>query len=386
MAIVTRYFSTSSAGAGDGTSWADRAALFSAGNWSSVITGFAFNGSDSLECLIGPGSYTCSQSLASGLFTNAPSIANPLIMAGCNSSGVLLAIPDPDWASCQPAFDDSTLPVIATTTNIATNNLANSYCYLLKFTASGRNGAVMTAGNAFAWCVIANSTANTSATAITTSTTRLLNCVLTCSGSSYDTIASFNASLPVTNCRLEGVTGSSGNRRGMTFTGNSVNMEACTIVNCGGEGVVSTSTGTGQSIRIFRSVIANNGSTGLKSNSTASQTDNYETHGCMVTGNGAWGIDGNSAAARWWLQGNRLRDNTSGNITGLGNYPTDLNNYTTDSDDSSEYVSAGANGDFRIKNTAAIWGMGFGVADEPASAGGGGLNRATLPSGLGSLG
>ncbi len=87
MATVTRYFSTAGAGTADGTSWANRAALFSGGAWSTVITGFNFTGSDSLECRIGPGSYTITASLASGLFANAPTVSNPLILQGCDSSG-----------------------------------------------------------------------------------------------------------------------------------------------------------------------------------------------------------------------------------------------------------------------------------------------------------
>ena len=70
MAIVTRYFSTASAGAGDGTTWANRAILFTGGAWSTVITGFAFNGSDSMVARIGPGTYTVTVGMASGLFAN----------------------------------------------------------------------------------------------------------------------------------------------------------------------------------------------------------------------------------------------------------------------------------------------------------------------------
>ena len=42
MSLITRYFSTAS-GAGDGTTWADRAALFAAGAWSSVINEWGVN-------------------------------------------------------------------------------------------------------------------------------------------------------------------------------------------------------------------------------------------------------------------------------------------------------------------------------------------------------
>src|SRR5690606_38306544 len=123
--------------AGDetGSSWANRATLFSEGNWSTVITGFDFSGSDSLKCLIGPGTYTCSQALASGLFANAPTAANPLILHGCDGSGVALTPSNPGWVSAQPVDWDSGLPLIATSTNTTVSNLANSVLRLLKITA-----------------------------------------------------------------------------------------------------------------------------------------------------------------------------------------------------------------------------------------------------------
>jgi hypothetical protein len=73
------------------------------------------------------------------------------------------------------------------------------------------------------------------------------------------------------------------------------------------------------------------------------------------------------------VQGNRFRDNPNGNIVGLGNGPTDLDSYTTDSDDATEYVDA-ASGDFRIKLGAATWGKGYGAGDQP--------RRGTLLRGL----
>lgn len=369
MAIVTRYFSTTGAGAADGTTWADRAALFSAGNWSTVITGFSFAGSDSLVCRIeGALSYTCSQQLASGLFANPPTVANPLVLVGCDSSGNILTVPDASWKSCQPDWDASTLPTIATTSNVATVAQANAFLYLLKFTASGRNGSVVSSVTSLNWCHVVNSTANTAAVAVSASPH---NCVLKCTGSSYDAVVSAIALM--VNCRIEGVTGASGDRRGLEGSTGSIDHELinCTIVNNGGAGIYSPSTNTSGTLSLRNCVIANNGSSGIVGNATASQTDFHTVRHCIITGNGAYGIDSVTEAAKIFAYDNRLRDNTSGNFGGFTNYPTDLNNYTTDAADADDYVDA-AGGDFRIKNTAAIWGMGFGVSDEPAAGGGGG--------------
>lgn len=365
-AIVTRYFSTAAAGDETGSSWANRAVLFTGGAWSTVITGFDFSGSDSLKCLIGPGTHTVSVTMASGLFTNPPTAANPLIFHGCDSSGNQLAPPNPDWNSCEPAWDASGLPVIATTTNIGTTSLVTAIWRLLKFTASGRNGSIMSAAATVDWIVADNSTANTAATTFTSSGAPVSNSVLKATGSSYSTIV--QTSVALWNVRIEGVTGSSGNRRGVEGS-SGTRLTHCTIVNCGGYGFVSTSVSTSQVESLYRCIVANNGG-GVLFASTAAQTGTQEVEGCMITGNGLYGIDAQSEA-RVFAAKNRLRDNASDNFNALDNHPLDLDNYTTDSDDASEYVSTGADGDFTIKNTATIWGMGFGVSNQAAAGGGG---------------
>ncbi len=372
MALVTRYFSTSSAGAADGTTWSDRAALFTTGNWSSVITGFAFNASDALECRIGPGSYTCSQTLASGLFSNPPTATNFLLMVGSDSSGNRLAIPSPSWVSAQAAFDDSTLPVIATTTNSATLNLAFTSFVLLKCTASGRNGAMVSAGQSFEWCVMTNSTANSAANAMTvTSGQSVTNCVASCTGSAYASVVSISSGSPMSNVRVVGNAGSSGNRDGIIFvgTGTRTILSRITCLSNGGRGFAYTGSTASVSLSILSSVFAGNAGDQILFPNTASQTSITEVMNCMITGGSAYGINPGGTNTNLLVTQCRLRDNTSNNFNTFGNYPTDLNNYTTDSDDATEYVNT-ATGDYRIKNTATIWGQGYGVADEAASGGG----------------
>lgn len=368
MALVDAYFSTTSAGTGDGSSWANRAALFSAGNWSTVITGFDFT-SNSLRARVGPGNYTCAQSLASGIFTVAgPSVATPIILHGCDSSGNLLSPADPDWVSAQP-MDDSAFPVIATSTNIRTINSAFCLLRAVKLTASGSNGPVIVACGAADWISVINSTANTSAAGIS-AFTKLTNSMVSMTSSSYAyAIQALNNEV-AKNIRLVGVTGSSGNRRGVEYVGTTSisDLLEMTIIGFGGDAVFSTSTNIAQRFNLLRSVIANCSGNGVKPASTANQTQVHEIMGCMITGNGAYGIDAQSAA-RVLLAQSRLRNNTSGNLNGFGNYPTDLDINTSAGSDANEYVDS-ANGDYRIKNTSSLWGQGYGVADQPASGGG----------------
>ena len=145
-----------------------------------------------------------------------------------------------------------------------------------------------------------------------------------------------------------------------------------TILSNGGAGFASTSTNTGQRFNLSKCVIANNGGSGILLASTASQTSYCEIDACVITGNGGYGIDAQSGS-RTIVTNCRLRDNTSGNFNGFGNYPTDLDNYVTDSDDATDYADA-ASYDFRTaKENATLWGKGYGM-DEPNSASSGGAS------------
>jgi len=99
--------------------------------------------------------------------------------------------------------------------------------------------------------------------------------------------------------------------------------------------------------------------------STASQTQVQRIIGNVLVNGGAYGLNAQSAA-RVYVFNNRLRDNTSGSFNGTLNHDVSQN-YTTDTDDTDDFVDF-SGGDFRIKNTATIWGKGYGVSDEPAAA------------------
>lgn len=380
MGLVVRYFSTSSAGAADGTTWADRAALFSAGNWSSVITGFSFAGSDSLRCRIGPGTYTCSQALASGLFANPPSTSagNLLFLEAAEDGGTLWSPPTPAWSAARPMWSVTGMPVIDTSTNIATVNLAGCALRGIHFNASGRtSGGVVDGYGSMSWCQITNSAGNTSAVGVnTTNAAAMTNCVVRMTGSAFRAAVRFTSSQLANNVRLEGnASASSGNRRGLELNPGEASTGCFRVLANGfvGGGIVSTSTNAGNSIKVVRSVLANNGGSGIVGNSTASQTRVGEIVRSMITGNGAYGVDASSS--RLLVKLCRLRDNTSGNFNGLGQFPTDWGNETASGSDAAEYVDASnadiTQRDFRIKSTSSYWGLDFGIEDQAASTAGG---------------
>lgn len=366
MAVIVRYFSTAAAGAGDGTTWADRAALFSGGAWSTVITGFTFSGGNGLHCLVGPGNYAITASLASGLFAAAPSVANNLFFEGCDSSGVALTPPDPDWHSCQPEWDASGLPSLNTTTNIATSTLANCHWRLIKFTASGRQGGMISAGNTINWCAAEDMT-NNATTYFCNGVAWVANTWVRMMGTSYICGVRITNDEAVVNTRVRGnLSATSGDRNGFenTATADAAVFDRVTAVDHLGWGIDSGNGSTAVRLNAHRSVFANC-AIGIRLAPDLSQTQVNHITGCMITGCSGYGIETNSQA-RLFMADNRLRDNAGGNFNTLLNYPTTFNNYTTDSDDATEYVDA-ASGDYRIKKTAAIWGKGYGVADEPAS-------------------
>lgn len=366
MAIVTRYFSTSGAGAADGTTWADRAALFSAGNWSTVITGFDFSGSDSLECRIEGGlTYTCSQSFASAIFTNAPTRANPVFMRGCDSSGNLIEPSDAGWVSAEPEFSIATFPTITSSSAIRFSTVAEGFWRCIKFEMTGSPANTCFSGGTYDWVTLTITSSNASNSGFGFCEL-LTNSQIKITGNAF--ASGVLSPTKMDNVRIDGTAAtSSGTRIGVNTASTGYNISRVTIVGCAGGGTFAATGATTRSSYYCGCTIVNSGAYGIICNSTASQTVAHTITNCYIANSGTYGIDANGS--RTIAAGNRLRDNTSGNLTGFGNYPTD-SNYTTDSDDATEFVDAGA-GDYRIKNTAsAVWGKGYGAGDQPASGGG----------------
>jgi len=368
MAVVIRYFSTVGNGAADGTSWADRAALFASGNWSTVITGFNFSGSDSLVGRIeGALNYTCSQTLANGLFTNPPTVNNNLTLHGCDSSGNLVAIPDPTWVSSAPPFSHATLPTIETTTNIATVLQAHTLFRLIRVTASGRPGLMLTASQ-IDWCYIEQNTSNVASLVTSSPTT---NTVAILGGTTFDGFISSGLLPILNNVRIDGKAGTAGgNRYGINATTSGNVLNRVTVIGCVGGGVVCAGGSATRFSDLYRCLIVDCGTYGIKANATASQTV-YHTFVNNVIVNCVNGIDG-SSNGRLLLSNNRLRNNTTADHTNVANANTSFDTVTTGTN-ADEFVDAAA-GDYRIKLGSSIWGKGFGPGDQPASGGGGGGN------------
>ncbi len=368
MAIVERWFSTSSAGANDGTSWANRAQLVNGATWSTVITGFDFT-SDSLICWVGPGTHSPTAAISTASFTNPPSRYNNIYFFACDSSGVELAVPDPTWVCNRPEWSATNMPIINTTTNITgiSFNMDICYCRLLKFTSSG-NTNIATVAGALDWCQVVNSTNNS--TTFCHNGNGAWNSFFTCTGAAYNAVIGTGGTLRSNNVRIVGVAGSSGNRRGIAGSSTSatvMEIHRFAVIGVGGDGVRynSSTTGTSVSFKCSRGLVYGVGGDGFSmEDTTTGPPSGSIIDGALVVGNTGAGINGQSSTR---AHNCRLRDNGGGNFSNMGNFP-ETTNYITDSDDATEFVNA-AGGDFRINNTATIWGKGYGPGADQAAAG-----------------
>ena len=357
MAIITRYFGTTDEGAANATTWDDRVKLIDAGTWASEITGFDFAGANSLLCLIGPGTHTVTSTLP----TVAPTDANPLIFHGCDSSGIPLVPPEPDWVSAMSDWDDSSLPILLSSSNIFTTNVVMLH-RLMKITGSGvtANGVLQLAH--LDWCSIISSNSTSTAYALNSSGPLVSNCIIGQTGTAFKSVVLMVSAQEFYNCRLRAPNGSSGDRNGLDLGNNAGSRVCqCTVDGVSGKGLMSSG-GAGAWGIITKSSFVGCGGDGIELNPTASQTFQHQLTDILCTGNGEWGIDIQSSHC--FLSNIRTRDNVSSGITGNANYP--IHGHEEDSVlvDATEFVDH-ANGDYRIRSSAFTFGKKYGAGDGP---------------------
>lgn len=375
MAVVHRYFGVTSAGTGDGTSWANRAALLTSptGDWSSVIKSFDFSGSDSLVCWIGPGTYGDDTFFLDGLspgdFTNPPTQQNTLTLAACDSSGDPWEPPDPNWVSAQPCWDTSDMPEIRVG-NVGIFDSMFLWAYGLRIVASGLTVDTLKEGGHAEWVVIENNSSGTSLSMVAgNGWTSLKNCCLLMNGTAFEKFMDIATTQRyIDNVRMEATASpSGGNRYGVEKRGNTtLTLSRVTVVGCA-VAFRHSSNGTNSYLQLMRCMAINSSGDGVVNINNNSDCENSILAGCVVVGSGGYGL---RATVQEQIRaiGSRLRDNTSGNTTN-GNDPL-LGCEIGAGTDAAEFVDA-ANGDYRIKNTSTLWGRGIGAGDEPASGGGG---------------
>lgn len=377
MAIVVRYFSTTSAGAGDGTTWADRAAFISGGAYSTVLTGFNFGGSDAMEARLGPGNYTLPNDFSAARFTvAAPTARNPLYLFGANSDGTAIA-PNYSWNAAESDFDSTGLPNFITGSSFTLQLPSCRYRCVSLACPRGGDLFVASVGTCFENCIINNTASSTNAgCGPIIESMEFVNCQLECSGTAWNRIVTTSGTSPLQalrNCRIKGTsTASSGNRNGVLVAGNTTYIfgRNCTLLNIPGSGIIHTATAsTSTGLKVVNCTIYNCG-TAINIGSDASTSGQNIIDKCFIA-NCTTGITATTLAAI--VRSSRIRVSGTALTLPANSYESD--NDTSAGSDSAEFVNA-AGGDLRIKSSSIYWGKGIGAADEMTS---GGTARPTSP-------
>lgn len=367
MAIVTRYFSTSSAGTGDGTSWANRAAFIVSGTLNMIITNQDYSG-NSMVCYVQGGAYTTTGTWQTGLFAaTPPGIDGYLSIQGCDSSGNPLT-PDYGWDCADPDFDTSAFPVITFSGVSAYINALGILFKCVKLVNLNRSGPfINNCPLTLDYCCVDAQNSNTATVAVAcTSYTNIVNSIIKCSGTSFDGVVTagvFTSNLD--NVKIVGnSSASTGNRYGLRVsTGGIVIVQGLCIVNCPGYGLVNISTATGATIYAARFTIDNCG-VGI---GTLAATGGVSV--LLVANSYIANCTTGLHQVRGYTRTNnvRLRNTTNFNITPV--FPYDA--YVAAGSDADEYVNK-AGGNYRMKSGSTYFGKHIGVRDEVVSGGGGG--------------
>lgn len=379
MAIVVRYFSTTGAGAEDGTTWADRAAFFSGGAYSTIITAFDFSGSDSLEVRLGPGTYSAAVSVATAIFSvAAPRPSNPLTIHGCDTNGDRI-VPT-EWNCCQGSLPVTGYPVWELGANSI--NLANLILRCVSLTSSlAGSGFVLAAGAHYEYCKFENTANSSSANGISAAGSGIMHsCHVLCSGTAFNMVCSAEGAR-VSNCRLEGnASATSGVRAGNNVSsgGYPRMFSRNCLLNIPGNAFANIRAIADGSVPVVEQTIVNcatlantaaiNGPSFVSTN-TNTQQQHVTAQSCFIANCGV-GLNTQNVAAR--ILGNRIRCTTNYTVP---NNSIIAGNYEAAGTDADEFVDA-ANGDYRIKSTSIYWGKGIGAGDGPAS---GGTSRPLSP-------
>ncbi len=352
MALITRYFSTGSFGAGDGTTWADRMPLTTgSGIWSPTITTFNYTG-NGLMAVVESGVYCVNQTLAAGLFTGTPVSSSPLFFWGADATGGLLQPTSPGWTSDMPAFDYNQMPLITgSCSNFST--LLHTFWGLMRIRITGSVGGNMIGAGGFNWCVLEG--CSNGGGSITVSTSNVYNSIVGFSGTQYSALG---GAVNAFNTRFQGnPNATASNRNGLASLSTNF-IDHCTIVDGFGNAVVMTAAST-----LKNCVIARNSGNAVVTNAT---TTTANVLNCMITDNSGFGI---LMTGRAFVSNNRFRDNRNGDFQSSLSYPSaEINNGTgygnlIEGSVTDDYANPNG-GSFQIKFGNAIAHSGFGVSQQ----------------------
>jgi len=366
VALTTLYFGNTAAGAGDGSSYANRAKLWNAGNtgWSTLVTGHNF-GTNGMLALLAPETYTVPAALTSGIFTvSAPSVIRMLEFNPCGTDGSVWQ-PDLGWRSAQGNI--STTGMAEFNCNAGPFNLANTVIRGIRITYTSSASPLLNF-RILDWCCVDHSGNGTTAYGVSTGNSIISNCQINMTGTtSYGAGINSTSDTNVFNCRVIGNrTASSGNRVGVqsSLPGATIMcvVNDCTILN--NDIGIFINNATGSIMSVNNNTLYHNYA-GFYTAVSSSVAPGNITQNMIVGDNTALsnGIFFSNTTHIVVPLANRVRDFATLFGTGLAHTATTQINYTDAGTDADEFVDV-SSGDYRIKLTSDYWGKRIGAGDE----------------------
>jgi hypothetical protein len=334
VAITERYVNTTGGGAADGTSDANAWTLTQA--FANAVAGHRVN--------VKAGTYTRT---ASDALTGLGTTASPIIYRGYSSTIGDLEPYSRNAGGCGSLITTN-YPVIAYNATFGMTPATNTIFQDCVITGN-ISGAVVTMGTlgAMATCSVTNASTNAAAVAIAGNTGMICwNCDVALTGASGGSAAINNggAAGRVIDCFVTG-----GPNHGILIAGANAVIIGNFVYNCAGDGIKDTNNGTKT---YYGNTVQNCTSNGIEPSATSANCQMFVNN--HITDCGAWGINSSGGTSNLFLAHNRTRDNTSGAVTGGGDWAggTTYSHVTTDNGSStSDYMSPSTQ-DYRLAGAA----------------------------------
>ena len=368
MALTERYVRADAAGGGDGTTDTNSGAN-GAYTWAEMLSDIATNGGSGgragyrYNIKAGVGTYSRTTTADSIATTTAGTSTSPIILRGFSSS-----ITDGyQGRTAGGGLVTTNMPSITYTTGSLAINGQWIILEALNFSAATNGTSVAITQNCVAKsCKTVNSSTNASAIALSASTNSVVfDCDIELSGASG---GSFALTLSTTTGRAIGNRVKGGPAGCIRAAGASA-LVALNTLYAGAGALITVNNTIGTPAILFNTIVGGSSDgVDIITGATALQC----IIGNIITDNGGYAVDLNSAAVAAFAAYNRTRDNTSGaynlgtdwlTATKYGDVTTDTGGPSTD------YVDSGSN-DYRLIAASPAT-----SAAQPASASIGALQR-----------
>lgn len=357
MALVTRYFAVTGAGTQDGTTYGDRAPLFVAGNLNSIIRNFNFAGSDALDCICDPGTYTQSVTVNAASFTSGTPTRPRRLMIRCAGWSPL------SWKSPEPftGLWDNAVRINCSTAGIGWSGVSwDAFFQGVHFNWTG-SATTEIIGNCQFELLDCYLSQGTTGRLFGSNSLTANNCVFYNSNTTA-THSMANIGATLTNCRIEmNLAGASTTILNSSNSGSTGTHFLCTFIGPGIGSKHSISNPNFPTAYYDRCTF-HVGSDAIFLTDTATNIQNQRCSRSFIS-SGGQGIK--FYDTRCFIWDNVIRC-TGTPINAIStNIPSDFNTIPAAAFDTTHFVDA-ANGDYRIKYGSVYWGKGIGAGDEPA--------------------